>query len=254
MAKRRNNDYSDLPVLPELRESRHTSGKVFKPKNLSQERYLNKIDNNTITFGIGPAGTGKTFVAAMAAARAFKNKEVDRIIITRPVVEAGEQLGFLPGDLSEKYGPYVQPFLEALSKCMGSGQVEALVAHKKIEFLPLAFMRGHSWDNAFVVLDEAQNVTKAQMKLFLTRVGQGTKVVIDGDVTQKDIPVDGLDDALERLAKVSSVGIHFFTDADIVRSGIVRDIIKAYSNSFEIAPFNPDYDEEEGLNRFIDNS
>jgi phosphate starvation-inducible PhoH-like protein len=255
MSKRRTDARSELPVLPELRESRHPSNKSFKPKNLSQERYLNKINNNTITFGIGPAGTGKTFVAAMAAASAFKNKTVDRIIITRPVVEAGEQLGFLPGDMKEKYGPYVAPFVEALSRIMGSGQVEALIQHEKIQFLPLAFMRGHSWDNTFVVLDEAQNVTKAQMMLFLTRIGKDTKVVIDGDLSQKDLAVNGLDDALDRLAKVPAVAVHSFTDADIVRSGIVKDIIKAYSSgggdSYHI---DTDYDEEEGLTRFINNT
>lgn len=252
MSKRRN-DHSELPVMPELRVTRHSGGKVFKPKNLSQEGYLNKINNNTITFGIGPAGTGKTFIAAMAAAAAMKERTIEKIIITRPVVEAGEQLGFLPGDLKEKYAPYVQPFVEALTRCMGSGHVEALLAHGKIEFLPLAFMRGHSWDNCFVILDEAQNITQAQMKLFLTRIGKGTKVVIDGDLDQKDLKVFGLDDAVARLAKVPSVGIHEFTEADIVRSGIVRHIISAYSSGYT-SPVDSDFNEGEGLSRFINNS
>lgn len=252
MSKRRQRQEDALPVLPELRVSKHHANKTFEPKNLAQEQYLNKIENNTITFGIGPAGTGKTFVAAMAAANAFKSREVERIIITRPVVEAGEQLGFLPGDLNEKYGPYVAPFLEALSRIMGTGNVEALIEHGKIEFLPLAFMRGHSWDNTFVVLDEAQNVTKAQMMLFLTRIGQGTKVVVDGDLQQKDLKVDGLDDSLRRLAKVPSVGIHRFTDADIVRSGIVKHIIQAYSSGYSPEDeFDSEFDEQEGLTRFL---
>jgi phosphate starvation-inducible protein PhoH and related proteins len=253
MSKRRNDQHSELPVLPELRMTRHTGSRVFKPKNQSQERYLNKIENNTITFGVGPAGTGKTFVAAMAASAAMRDKSVEKIIITRPVVEAGEQLGFLPGDLKEKYAPYVQPFVDALTRCMGSGHVEALLAHGKIEFLPLAFMRGHSWDNTFVVLDEAQNITQSQMKLFLTRIGNNTKVIVDGDLDQKDLNVFGLDDAIQRLAKVPSVAIHEFTEADIVRSGIVRHIISAYGSGYT-NPATTDFDDKEGLSRFIDNS
>lgn len=255
MAKRKNRDFveNELPVLPELRQTRHNGRQEFKPKNVAQKQYLNKIDNNTITFGIGPAGTGKTFVAAMAAAKALKDKQVDKIVITRPVVEAGEELGFLPGDLNEKYGPYVQPFVDALTRCMGSGHVEALINNGKIEFLPLAFMRGHSWDRTFVVLDEAQNITTSQMKLFLTRIGEDTKVVIDGDITQKDIAAYGLDDALTRLAKVPSVAIHEFQEADIVRSGIVKDILVAYRTG-PIEPKATTFDDKEGLARFIQNS
>lgn len=240
---------SSLPTLPELRETRHQP-KTFNPLNRSQETYVNKIDNNVLTFCIGPAGTGKTFCAAIAAANAFKSKEVDRIIITRPLVEAGEKIGFLPGDLNEKIDPYVAPFVDALSRIMGTGQVQALIDHKKIEFLPLAFMRGHSWDNCFVVLDEAQNVTKSQMKLFLTRIGKGTKVIVDGDISQKDIEAFGLDDALKRLARVRSVAIHEFTEADIVRSGIVKDILVAYRNEPELS----DEDSTEGLHNFLSNS
>jgi phosphate starvation-inducible PhoH-like protein len=244
---------NSLPTLPELRETRHQA-KTFKALNESQESYVNKIDNSTLTFCIGPAGTGKTFCAAMAAAAAFKDKLVDRIIITRPLVEAGEKIGFLPGDMNEKIDPYVAPFVDALSRIMGTGQVEALIEHKKIEFLPLAFMRGHSWNNAFVVLDEAQNVTKSQMKLFLTRIGKGTKVIVDGDISQKDIEAFGLDDALDRLAKVRGVAVHRFTEADIVRSGIVRDIIKAYSDNYESYETNDSEEDREGLNAFLKNS
>ena len=240
---------SSLPTLPELRETRHRA-KTFSALNESQEGYINKIDNNVLTFCIGPAGTGKTFCAAMSAAKAFQSKQVDRIIITRPLVEAGEKIGFLPGDMNEKVDPYVAPFVDALSRIMGTGQVQALIEHKKIEFLPLAFMRGHSWDNTFVVLDEAQNVTKSQMKLFLTRIGKGTKVIVDGDISQKDIEAFGLDDALRRLARVRSVAIHEFTEADIVRSGIVKDILVAYRNE----PEPTDEDSREGLNTFLNNS
>jgi phosphate starvation-inducible PhoH-like protein len=240
-----------LPVLPELRQTRHQA-KAFKPMNEAQESYVSKINNHTLTFCVGPAGTGKTFCAAMAAAEAFKSRTVDRIVITRPIVEAGEQIGFLPGDMNEKVGPYVAPFVDALKRVMGSGQVEALVEHGKIEFLPLAFMRGHSLDNTFLVLDEAQNVTKAQMKLFLTRIGKNTKVIVDGDITQKDIDVHGLDDAIERLVRVKGVALQRFTEADIVRSGIVRDIIKAYSSDFFYEA--TDDEDEEGLNRFLSNA
>jgi phosphate starvation-inducible PhoH-like protein len=235
--------------MPELRAERHRP-KTYNAMNGSQEDYINKIENHTLTFCIGPAGTGKTFCAAIAAANAFKNKEVDRIIITRPLVEAGEKIGFLPGDMKEKVDPYVAPFVDALKRIMGSGQVEALIEHEKIEFLPLAFMRGHSWNNTFVVLDEAQNVTKSQMKLFLTRIGKGTKVIVDGDISQKDIEAFGLDDALERLARVKGIAVHEFTTEDIVRSGIVRDIIRAYSNEYDFYE-EDDAENREGLEKYL---
>jgi phosphate starvation-inducible PhoH-like protein len=241
----------ELPVLPELAAPKYSSTKVFKPLNKSQETYLNKIQNNQITFGLGPAGTGKTFVAAMAAAEALKSKKVDRIIISRPVVEAGESLGFLPGDMNEKFTPYIQPFLEALSRILGSGHVEALVNNQRIVFLPLAYMRGWSFENTFVILDEAQNATKSQLKLFLTRIGKNCSVVVDGDGSQRDIDVNGLQDAVERLASVRGVAIHTFQVSDIVRSGIVADIIRAYSGDFDYAESE---DQREGLNTFLNNS
>ena len=253
MSKRnsRNNEPKDLPVMPELRTERYRP-KTYEAMNKSQESYINKIDNHTLTFCVGPAGTGKTFCAAIAAANAFKAKTVDKIIITRPIVEAGEQIGFLPGDMNEKVGPYVQPFLDALKRVMGSAQVEALIEHGKIEFLPLAFMRGHSWSNTFVVLDEAQNVTKSQMKLFLTRIGKGCKIIVDGDISQKDIEAFGLDDALERLARVRGIAVHEFTTSDIVRSGIVRDIIRAYSDEYDAEVYEEDdAANREGLNKFL---
>lgn len=242
---------NSLPEFPDLRTIRFQA-KAYSPLNDTQEAYLNKIRNNILTFCTGPAGTGKTFCAAMAAAEALQSKQVDRIIITRPLVEAGEKIGFLPGDLNEKIDPYVAPFVDALKKIMGSGHVEALIQNERIEFLPLGFMRGHSWENAFVVLDEAQNTTKTQMKLFLTRIGKNTKVIVDGDLSQRDIHVFGLDDALRRVARIRGVGVHTFTEADIVRSGIVRDLIRAYSDH----TFDDSSEEEqkEGLNRFLENS
>jgi phosphate starvation-inducible PhoH-like protein len=241
---------SSLPSLPDLRQPKHQA-KTYSAITTSQETYINKIADHTLTFCIGPAGTGKTFCAAIAAAGALRAKEVDKIIITRPLVEAGEKLGFLPGDMNEKVHPYVAPFVEALSRIMGTGNVEALIDNQRIVFLPLAFMRGHSWNDTFVVLDEAQNVTKSQMKLFLTRIGKGTKVIVDGDISQKDIDAYGLDDAIERLARVKRVAVHEFTNADIVRSGIVRDIIKAYSN---LGDYEESEDNREGLNTFLDNT
>lgn len=237
-----------LPVMPDLRSIKYQK-KVYKPINLTQETYLNKINNNIITFSKGPAGTGKTFVAAIAAAEAFKNKNIDQILITRPMVEAGEQMGYLPGDMNEKYYPYVAPFLQALSKIMGSGHVEALVQNGRIEFAPLAYMRGHSWDRSFVIFDEAQNATRAQMKLFLTRIGKDTTVIVDGDTSQKDGAYDGLEDAIRRLARVPSVGIHTFTNADIVRSGIVRDVIMAYSD--DAPTFEEEDEDDEGLQNYL---
>lgn len=251
MSSKRSRSKDELPVLPDLTTPKYISTKSFKPLNKSQEIYLNKIQNNTITFGLGVAGTGKTFIAAIAAAEALKSKKVDRIIISRPVVEAGESLGFLPGDMKEKFTPYIQPFLEALSRVLGSGHVEALVNNERIVFLPLAYMRGWSFDNTFVVLDEAQNATTGQMKLFLTRIGKNSTIVVDGDGSQRDIDVRGLQDAVERLASVRGVAIHTFQVSDIVRSGIVADVIKAYSGDFD---FEESEEQREGLNTFLKNS
>lgn len=231
-----------LPEFPELHMSR-TRPKEFQPLNKAQERYVNLIENNTITFGIGPAGTGKTLVAAAIAARKFKDKKIDKIIITRPIVEAGEKLGFLPGEMNDKTQPYAEPIIEALSKFMGKSYVEALLEHEKIVFLPLAFMRGWTFERSMVILDEAQNVTKTQMKLFLTRVGKDATVVIDGDITQQDIEADGLYDAIYRLDGIPSIGVMRFTAEDIVRSGIVKDIIKAYDGGYP--------SETEGLKNYL---
>jgi len=248
---KRGRSKDDLPELPDLTVPKYSATKTFKPLNKSQEIYYNKISNNTVTFGLGPAGTGKTFVAAMVAAEALKSKRVERIIVSRPVVEAGESLGFLPGDMKEKFTPYIQPFLEALARIIGTGHVEALVNNERIVFLPLAYMRGWSFENAFVILDEAQNSTSSQMKLFLTRIGKNSKIVVDGDGSQRDIDVRGLQDAVERLASVSGVAIHTFQVSDIVRSGIVADILKAYSGDYDLEESD---EQREGLNTFLNNS
>jgi len=207
----------------------------FEPMNHTQDRYVNKIYNNVITFGIGPAGTGKTECAAGVAAEMFMAKEIEKIILTRPVVTVGEDLGFLPGELEEKYEPYIAPLLTALSKYLGQGHVEALVENGQIVFMPLAFIRGHTFEKAFVILDEAQNVTELQMKTFLSRIGNDTVCVIDGDVQQKDAldkkgtVANGMEDAIARLDSVDGVAVHEFTEADIVRSGIAKAIIVAYN-------------------------
>lgn len=236
---------SSLPEYPELRMDRPRA-KTFGPLNEAQAQFLNKIENNILTFAIGPAGTGKTMCAAIAAANAYKEGLVKKIIISRPAVTSGEEHGFLPGDMNEKFEPYIAPLLECLSKIMGQGQVEALVEHEKIVFLPLAYMRGHSWDGAFVIVDEAQNITKTQMKLALTRIGEGTKCIVDGDLQQRDIEAYGLDDAIQRLDGVKGVAVQKFTEDHIVRSGIVKDILKAYSNR------NVD-GETEGLRNYLGN-
>lgn len=238
---------SSLPSFPEIRSER-TRAQAFKPANESQQTYINKIYNNTVTFGIGPAGTGKSYCAAYVAAEMLKNKEVDKIIISRPAVEAGESLGFLPGEMEEKFAPYVAPILDCLSKMLGKGHVEALIENGHIIMLPLAFTRGHTFNNAFVILDEAQNVTRTQMKLFLTRIGKDSTVVIDGDLDQRDLNVDGMDDAISRLDRVPSISVHRFSVSDIVRSGIVKDIIRAYSNEYYA-----EEEDREGLDRILRN-
>jgi phosphate starvation-inducible protein PhoH and related proteins len=197
--------------------------------NESQKRYIAAIKSATLTFGIGPAGTGKTYIAGALAAQAFESKSVDTIIITRPAVDAGESLGFLPGELEEKYAVYIDPFRSVLEERLGKGAVGYMLRHKSILPQPLAYMRGKTFKNAFVILDEAQNVSPDQMKMFLTRIGHNCKVVVDGDLSQKDIRgPSGLDDARKRLAWIPSVRVVEFGLDDIVRSGIVADIIKSY--------------------------
>lgn len=210
----------------------HTiNGKPIKPKTIGQKNYVNQIREKMIVFGIGPAGTGKTYLAMAMAITAFKNDEVNRIILTRPAIEAGEKLGFLPGDLQSKVDPYLRPLYDALHQIMGT---EAYVKNSEkglIEVAPLAYMRGRTLDNAFIILDEAQNTTPAQMKMFLTRIGFGSKVVITGDLTQKDLPKgtkSGLDVAIKVLSKIDDIGFSYLTSQDVVRHPLVQKIVKAY--------------------------
>ncbi len=212
----------------------HTiQGKPVKPKTLGQKDYVDAIRSKMIVFGCGPAGTGKTYLAIAMAVTAFKNDMVGRIILTRPAIEAGEKLGFLPGDLQSKIDPYLRPLYDALYQIMG---VESFMRNTEkglIEVAPLAYMRGRTLDNAFIILDEAQNTTPAQMKMFLTRIGFGSKVVITGDATQKDLPAgtqSGLDVALKVLRKVEDIGICELTSSDVVRHPLVQKIVKAYED------------------------
>lgn len=209
------------------------SGKPIKPKTLGQKYYVDQIREKMIVFGLGPAGTGKTYLAMAMAINAFKNNDVNRIILTRPAIEAGEKLGFLPGDLQSKVDPYLRPLYDALYQIMGAESFVANMEKGLIEVAPLAYMRGRTLDNAFIILDEAQNTTPAQMKMFLTRIGFGSKAVITGDATQKDLSpgtTSGLDVALKVLKKVDEIGICELTSQDVVRHPVVQKIVKAYED------------------------
>ncbi|HJA06322.1 MAG TPA: PhoH family protein [Candidatus Mediterraneibacter pullicola] len=210
----------------------HTlQGKPVKPKTLGQKTYVDAIRNGMITFGLGPAGTGKTYLAMAMAITAFKRNEVSRIILTRPAIEAGEKLGFLPGDLQSKIDPYLRPLYDALYQIMGAESFLKNSEKGLIEVAPLAYMRGRTLDNAFIILDEAQNTTPAQMKMFLTRIGFGSKVVITGDSTQKDLPsgtVSGLDVAVKVVQGLEGISICTLTSKDVVRHPLVQKIVKAY--------------------------
>jgi phosphate starvation-inducible PhoH-like protein len=206
-------------------------GRHVKPKTLGQRIYLEAIKQNEITFGIGPAGTGKTYLAVVMAVAALHNKEVEKIILTRPAVEAGEKLGFLPGDLQDKVDPYLRPLYDALFDILGAETYQKFMAKNIIEVAPLAYMRGRTLDNAFIILDEAQNTSPAQMKMFLTRIGFGSKVVVTGDQTQKDLPKDapsGLDTAIRVLSKVEDIRFCTLTSKDVVRHPLVQKIVNAY--------------------------
>lgn len=234
-----------LPMTNEPRDFVREDRRIvtFAPRNAIQATYADAMDSHKLIFGIGPAGTGKTWVCGAKAAEALMAKQVEKLIITRPAVEAGESLGFLPGELAEKFDPYFRPFRHVLERHMGKGVVEAMIKAGRIEALPLALMRGHTFENAFVVLDEAQNTTPVQMKLFLTRIGEGSTVVVNGDITQKDIAgPSGLPDALDRLRGMPGMKVVRFTDADIVRSGMVQDIVRRYENKAE---------DSEGLMRML---
>ncbi len=212
----------------------HTiNGRMVKPKTLGQKQYVDSIRDKMIVFGIGPAGTGKTYLAMAMAITAFRNDEVNRIILTRPAIEAGEKLGFLPGDLQSKVDPYLRPLYDALYQIMGAESFAKNMEKGLIEVAPLAYMRGRTLDNAFIILDEAQNTTPAQMKMFLTRIGFGSKVIITGDATQKDLPGDtksGLDVAMQVLKKIDDIAFCQLTSKDVVRHPLVQKIVQAYEN------------------------
>ena len=210
----------------------HTiQGKPIKPKTLGQKNYIKNIRDKMIVFGIGPAGTGKTYLAMAMAINAFKNDEVSKIILTRPAIEAGEKLGFLPGDLQSKVDPYLRPLYDAMYQIMGAESYLRNAEKGLIEVAPLAYMRGRTLDNAFIILDEAQNTTPAQMKMFLTRIGFGSKVVVTGDLTQKDLPSgtnSGLEQAIKVLGNIEDIGFSYLTNQDVVRHPLVQKIVKAY--------------------------
>lgn len=211
-------------------------GKPIKAKTEGQKNYVDSIRKNTITFGIGPAGTGKTYLAVALAAFYLKNRNVDRIILTRPAVEAGEKLGYLPGDLQEKVDPYLRPLYDALNDMFGQDQVQRFMAQGVIEVAPLAYMRGRTLEKAFVILDEAQNTTPEQMKMFLTRLGNHSKMVVNGDTTQIDLPdrvVSGLVDAQHILKGIPGIWMSYFTEKDVVRHDLVSKIITAYEKAKE---------------------
>ncbi len=208
-------------------------GKPIKAKTVGQQKYMKAILKNTVTIGVGPAGTGKTYLAVAAAVSAFRSREVDRIILTRPAVEAGERLGFLPGDLQDKVDPYLRPLYDALIDLLGPEPYQKYIARGSIEVAPLAYMRGRTLDSSFIILDEAQNTTREQMKMFLTRLGFGSKIVITGDITQIDLPSDktsGLKDAIRVLENVEDIAICRLSAADVVRHALVQRIVSAYES------------------------
>ena len=206
-------------------------GKPIKAKTVGQKKYIDSIKNNTVTLGVGPAGTGKTYLAVAAAVAAFREKQINRIILTRPAVEAGERLGFLPGDLQSKVDPYLRPLYDALFDMLGAETYQKYLERGNIEVAPLAYLRGRTLDDSFIILDEAQNTSREQMKMFLTRLGFGSKIVITGDVTQIDLPdgkPSGLKEAMRVLKNVEGIGICELTNADVVRHVMVQRIVEAY--------------------------
>lgn len=211
-------------------------GKPIKSKTVGQKKYVDLLKKKTITFGIGPAGTGKTYLAVAIAVNAYKEKQVEKIILTRPAVEAGEKLGFLPGDLQEKVNPYLRPLYDALQEMLGLDSFSKMMERGTIEIAPLAYMRGRTLSNAYVILDEAQNTTKEQIKMFLTRLGENSKMVITGDLTQIDLPaghISGLKHAVKILKDINDIGIIRLSEKDVVRHPLVQQIVKAYENNEE---------------------
>ena len=228
-------EQDELDSLADLTQviSINAKGKPISAKTIGQAKYVNAIKKKSIVFGVGPAGTGKTYLAVAFAALAFKNKQIDKIILTRPAVEAGEKLGFLPGDLGAKVDPYLRPLYDALQEMFGLDTYAKLLERGAIEIAPLAYMRGRTLSNAFIILDEAQNTTKEQMKMFLTRMGEGSKIVVTGDVTQIDLPnkeVSGLVHAAQILNNIDNIAICKLSSKDVVRSELVQAIVDAYSS------------------------
>ena len=225
-----------IDELYQIKIARTMSGKLIYPKTLGQKEYYYALKNNDVVFGIGPAGTGKTYLAVIFAVQALKNNEVQKIVLTRPAVEAGENLGFLPGDLKEKVDPYLRPLYDALYDMLGQEQTERLIDKGTIEIAPLAYMRGRTLEDAYVILDEAQNTTDAQMNMFLTRLGFNSKMIITGDVTQIDLPrgtMSGLRRALHILKNVSGIRFVYLSALDVVRHPVVQRIIERYENDDE---------------------
>jgi phosphate starvation-inducible protein PhoH and related proteins len=239
-AKQARKRISDSSVVVDIKsrnsfvETQSIPAKAAPPlqaKTLSQAHYITAIKSHKLTFGTGPAGTGKSYVAGAIAAEELEARRIEKIIITRPAVEAGENMGFLPGDLQEKFDPYFDAFRDCLNERLGKGAVECGLKNGRIVVSPLAYLRGKTFNDAFVVLDEAQNCTKAQLKMFLTRIGENCRVVINGDIRQSDIGnQSGLQDAINRLSHLNSIYIHTFERDDIVRSGLVKDIIECYED------------------------
>ncbi len=230
------NSLDVVEQLYQIKIARTTTGKLIYPKTLGQKEYYYALKNNDVVFGIGPAGTGKTYLAVVFAVQALKNNEVQRIILTRPAVEAGENLGFLPGDLKEKVDPYLRPLYDALYDMLGQEQTERMIEKGVIEIAPLAYMRGRTLEDAYVILDEAQNTTDAQMKMFLTRLGFNSKMIVTGDITQIDLPrgvISGLKRALDILKGVSGIKFVFLSAIDVVRHPVVQRIIEKYEDSDE---------------------
>ena len=229
----RNGKLDEMDSLFDIHIARTSHGKIIYPKTMGQLEYYHSLKDHDVVFAIGPAGTGKTYLSVVFAVQALKNHEVQKIILTRPAVEAGENLGFLPGDLKEKIDPYLRPLYDALYDMLGAENTEKLIEKGIIEIAPLAYMRGRTLDNAFIILDEAQNTTPAQMKMFLTRIGFGSKVVVTGDMTQKDLPrdtVSGLEVATKVLSKVEEIAFIKLTNKDVVRHPLVQKIVKAYED------------------------
>ena len=231
MIQTKNENKDEVVMLDDEILSRTIQGKPIKPKTIGQKNYVDSIKNNMITFGIGPAGTGKTYLGMCMAIEAFKKGEVTKLILTRPAIEAGEKLGFLPGDLQSKIDPYLRPLYDALYQIMGAESFQSNMEKGLIEVAPLAYMRGRTLDNAFIILDEAQNTTIPQMKMFLTRIGFNSKVIVTGDDTQKDLPKDvtsGLDSALKVLKNIEGISFVRLTSKDVVRHPLVQKIVVAY--------------------------